>query len=38
MHGIFVRRGMNGDGLDTHFPTGTDDAQGNFAAIGNEDF
>ena len=38
MHGVFIRRGMNGDGLDAHFPTGTNDAQGNFATIGNEYF
>ena len=38
MHGIFIRRGMNGDGLYVHFPTGTNDAQGNFAAICNEYF
>ena len=38
MHGVFICGGMNGDGLDAHFTTGTNDAQGNFAAIGNEYF
>jgi len=28
----------NGDGRQAQLATGTDDAQGNFAAIGDEDF
>ncbi|MFD0387361.1 hypothetical protein ACFQ4K_05210 [Tistrella bauzanensis] len=36
MHGIRVGGGMDRDGADAHFPAGAMDAQGNFAAIGDQ--
>ena len=38
MHGVGVGRGMDGDGLDAEFLGGAQDAQRDFAAIGDEDF
>ena len=35
VHGIHVRLGINGDGLDIELAAGADDAEGNFAAIGD---
>src|SRR5688572_1154609 len=36
--GIAVGLGMHGDGLDAHLLAGRDDAKGDLAAIGDEDF
>ena len=38
LRGKLAAGDLDGDGLDAHFPTGTNDAQGNFAAICNEYF
>jgi len=38
VHGIDVRFGVDGDAFDVEFLTGADDSQGDFAAIGYEDF
>ena len=35
---VVVGRGVHGDSLDVEFATGPQDAQGNFAAIGDNDF
>lgn len=35
---IAVCFGMHRDGLDVEFPAGAQDAQGNFATVGDEDF
>jgi hypothetical protein len=32
-----VHRGMHGDGADAEFPAGAQDAQGDFAAVGDDD-
>ncbi len=37
MHGVGVGGRMDGDGLDAEFLAGAQDAQGDFAAIGDED-
>jgi hypothetical protein len=36
--GFSVRRGINSDRLDPHLFTGPDNAQGNFAPVGNQNF
>ena len=36
--GLGVGLGMNGHGLDAHFPAGALDAQGDFAAVCNKNF
>ena len=38
MHGIGIGGRMNGDGGNTHFPAGAVDAEGDFPAIGDQDF
>ena len=35
--GVRIRVGVDGDGLDAHPPAGPDDAQGDLAAVGDED-
>ena len=35
---IAVSLGVNRDGLDAEFPAGAQDAQGDFAPVGNQDF
>ena len=37
VHGIDVRLGIDGDGFDAEFAAGADDAEGDFAAIGDQD-
>ena len=37
MHGLAVRRGMHGDGLDAQFLGGAQDAQRDFATVRDED-
>ena len=38
MHGIFVRVGIDGDSFGAEFFAGAHDADGDLAAIGNENF
>ena len=38
MHGVGIRRGVDRHGGDAHLLAGADDAKGDFAAIGDEDF
>ena len=38
VHGLVVGLGIDGDRLDAEFLAGADDAQGDFAAVGDEDF
>ena len=38
MHRVGIGGGVNRDRLDAHFLAGADDAQGNLAPIGDEDF
>jgi hypothetical protein len=38
VEGFFIGGGVNGYRFYAHFFTGTDDAEGNFSAIGNEYF
>jgi hypothetical protein len=38
VHRIDIRFGINGDGFDIEFLAGADDAEGDFATIGYEDF
>ena len=38
MGGFAVDFGIDGDGNDTHIPAGADNAAGDFAAVGDEDF
>jgi hypothetical protein len=38
MQGLAIRIGINGDGRDAEVTAGTNEANGNFAAIGNEKF
>ncbi len=38
MQGVLVGVRIDGDGLDPHAAGGLDDAAGDLAAIGNEDF
>ena len=35
---VAVRLGVDGDGLDAEFAAGTQNTQGDFAPIGNQDF
>ena len=35
---VFVDFGINGDGFDFHFAAGADDSNGDFAAIGDQNF
>jgi hypothetical protein len=37
MHRIGIGGGMHGDRLDPHFPGGADDAQCDFAPVGDQD-
>ncbi|MNV64202.1 hypothetical protein D3C71_1568330 [compost metagenome] len=38
VHQFAVSRGVNGDGLDAQLFAGTQDPQGNFTAVGDQDF
>jgi hypothetical protein len=38
MQRVAIRLGIDGDGGDAQFLAGADDAQGDFAAVGNQDF
>src|SRR5207253_10196564 len=38
MHQLFVGSRVNRDGLDAHFLAGAQDPQGNFTAVGDQDF
>ena len=38
VHGVDVRLGIDGDGFDIEFLAGADDAEGDFTAVGDEDF
>jgi len=38
MHRVAVGGGMDGNRLDAHLARGANDAQGDLAAIGNQDF
>ena len=38
MQRVAVHVAKNGDGLNAEFAAGAQDADGNFAAIGNQDF
>ncbi|MCY1448150.1 hypothetical protein D9M71_648040 [compost metagenome] len=38
VHQFAVSRGVYGDGLDAQLFAGTQDPQGNFPAVGNQDF
>ena len=35
---VAIRGGMRGHGADAQFPAGAQDAQGNFPAVGDDDF
>jgi hypothetical protein len=37
MEGIGIRLGINGNGAQSHFSAGADNADGDFAAVGNEE-
>jgi hypothetical protein len=38
VHRVLVGLGIHGDGLDAHLAGGLDDAAGDLAAVGNQDF
>jgi hypothetical protein len=38
MQRVIIGIGIDGDRLDAHLPRGLDDAAGDFAAIGDQDF
>ncbi len=38
VHGVGVRLGIDGDGADVEFLAGADDADGNFPAVGYQNF
>ena len=38
VHGVLVRLGVDGNGGNAHLAAGADDANGNFAAVGNQNF
>ena len=38
VHGVSISLGVDGDGANVEFPAGSNDAHGNFAAVGDQNF
>lgn len=38
VHGVSIRLGIDGNGANVEFPAGSNDAHGNFAAVGDQNF